>query len=458
MPDLTRPYHVPGSDLSVSPPAVDGIDAASNASSESSPPFIYIHLLTPSYTGSVGSGADQDSSTSESPAESDDMEKPRLLFVHVTMEWTERGKSTRTNTRTKKMHESKLVAMPVDVFSVSRVAFIPIALSAHGYDEVYVAGVASGPAMRVFWSGSPGGKGGATAVLYDKDWEILIQKLAKVVKTSKKLDTVSVIFDLETMEGFKQRHKRIHSPDPYESELSYGTRVPNADDCTPAQLALGAAIDEIKAAHSCVEHGTCFINGDLQHLEMNRFRLNAWGQAVVSGYCKAGNPPPKELVASWTGGPSASTSKPRGRGGPYPAQPQPGTSTSAAETTNLLLPMMAQNMATSNRSTPAPFAPPPARSLLPPSSPPPAIEDDLDAFMDAFSRAKNMPDVVIDAAKIGLRDACYTPDILCEPSVTFERLKDLTGLAEGEVHQLKKFARQWSGKIEGKRARRGIEF
>ncbi|KAJ7265796.1 hypothetical protein C8J57DRAFT_1511552 [Mycena rebaudengoi] len=415
MPDLTRPYHVPGSDLSVNPPAVDRIDAASNVSS------------------SIGSGADQDSSTSESPAGSDDTEKPRLLFVHVTMEWTERGKSTRTNTRTKKMHQSKLVAMPVDVFSVSRVAFIPIALSAHGYDEVYVAGVASGPAMRVFWSGSPGGKGGATAVLYDKDWEILIQKLAKVVKTSKKLDTVSVIFDLETMEGFKQRHKRIHSPDPYESELSYGARVPNADDCTPAQLALGAAIDEIKAAHSCVEHGTCFINGDLQHLEMNRFRLNAWGQAVVSGYCKAGNPPPKEL-------------------------PQPGTSTSAAETTNLLLAMMAQNMATSNHSTPAPFAPPPARSPLPPSSPPPAIEDDLDAFMDAFSRAKNMPDVVIDAAKIGLRDACYTPDILCEPSITFERLKDLTGLAEGEVHQLKKFARQWSGKIEGKRARRGIEF
>ncbi|KAJ7250935.1 hypothetical protein C8J57DRAFT_1238803 [Mycena rebaudengoi] len=429
MPDLTRPYHVPGSDLSVNPPAaalaVEQTRIAAplrvrlNLTLHTQYIFLLIALLI---------------SRSDS-----DTEKPRLLFVHVTMEWTERGKSTRTNTRTKKMHESKLVATPVDVFSISRVAFIPIALSAQGYDEVYVAGVASGPAMRVFWSGSPGGKGGATAVLYDKDWEILIQKLAKVVKTSKKLDTVSVIFDLETMEGFKQRHKRIHSPGPYESELSYGTRVPNADDCTPAQLALGAAIDEIKAAHSCVEHGT---------------RVSS----TVSGYCKAGNPPPKELVASWTGGPSASTSKPRGHGGPYPAQPQPGTSTSAAETTNLLLAMMAQNMATSNRSTPAPFAPPPARSPLPPSSPPPAIEDDLDAFMDAFSRAKNMPEVVIDAAKIGLRDACYTPDILCEPSVTFERLKDLTGLAEGEVHQLKKFARQWSGKIEGKRARRGIEF
>jgi hypothetical protein len=122
--------------------------------------------------------------------------------------------------------------------------------------------------------------------------------------------------------------------------------------------------------------------------------------------------------------------------------------------------MMAQNMASNIPApAPAPVAPASApRSPVPPSSPPPAIEDDLDVFMDAFRRAKNVAETRIDNAKGQLRDASYTPDIICEPSVTSERLMELTGFAEGEVHQLKKFARQWSGKMEGKRARRGISF
>ncbi|KAJ7488779.1 hypothetical protein B0H11DRAFT_2405873 [Mycena galericulata] len=439
--NLARPYHVPGSDL----------------------------VLNPVVAGTNVAGAvDQTPATPEGPIELDnDTEGPRKFYVHVTLEWTERGKSTRSNARTKKMHESKLVSDPVDILSTSRVAFIPVALGAHNYDDLYVAGIASGPAMWVFWTGSPGGKGGATAVLHDKDWDIILKKLGDAMKASKKLDTISIVFDLDTMEGFKQRSKRIHSPDSYDSELSYGTRVPDTDNCTPAQIALGAAIDDIKAAHSCAQHGICFINGDLQHLEMNRFRLNSWGQAVVAGQSAAGNPPPNELLAAWTGGStSASTSKPRGRGGPYPAQLQSGSA--GDNTVNLLLTtmaaviaMMAQNMA-GNVLAPAPLAPlaPPAppRSPVQASSPPPAIEDDLDVFMDAFRRAKNLSHALIDDAKTGLRDAHYSPDILCEASVTSERLKELTGLAEGEVHQLKKFARQWSGKMEGKRARRGIPF
>ncbi|KAJ7812559.1 hypothetical protein B0H14DRAFT_2605668 [Mycena olivaceomarginata] len=114
----------------------------------------------------------------------------------------------------------------------------------------------------------------------------------------------------------------IHSPDAYESELTYGSRVPNTENCTPAQVALRGAIDEIKAAHSCVEHGgTCFIDGDLRHMEMNRFRLGMWGQAVI--------PPPQDLVASWNGGTSSTLSrpKPHGRSGPNLAQQAVSSST-----------------------------------------------------------------------------------------------------------------------------------
>ncbi|KAJ7325466.1 hypothetical protein DFH08DRAFT_968697 [Mycena albidolilacea] len=406
------------------------------------------------------SGASSSAQIDPSLLNADDNVEKRLLYIHVTLEWTERsGKSTRNNARSKKMHESKLVSTAVDVVSTSRVAFVPIALGAHGYADVYVAGIASGPGMRIFWTGSPGGKGGATVVFSDQHWQIVVQKLRAAMKASKRLDTISIIFNLDEMEGWSS----IHSPDAYESELTYGSRVPDTENCTPAQVALGGAIDEIKAAHSCVEHGaTYFIDGDLHHMEMNRFRLGMWGQAVLAGKCEPTDPPPQET--SWNGGTGSTLSrpKPRGRSGPNPAQQAASSSTS--DTTNLLttmvpvMAMMAQNMA-SNISAPAPAAPASApRSPVPPSSPPPAIEDDLDVFMDAFWRAKNIADTCIDNAKDQLRDASYTPDIICEPSVASERLMELTGFAEGVVHRLKKFARQWSGKIEGKSARRGISF
>ncbi|KAJ7209115.1 hypothetical protein GGX14DRAFT_395234 [Mycena pura] len=445
IPELARPFINPGSDA---PPLGRARASSHTAETET-----------------------QSDATSEPPSNSDEhVNDARLLYVHVTLEWSERPTLARSRARPKKQHESKLVPRAVDVLTTSRVAFIPIALGAHGYGDTYMAGIASGPAMRISWSGSAGGKTGAAVVLFDTDWKIIIDKLRSALTASRKLDTICVIFDLDTMEGFKTRPKRIHSPDFYEPELSFGTHVPNTEHCTPAQLALGSAIDEIKAAHSCAEHGTCFINADLQHLEMNRFRLQMWGQAVVSGKSAASDPPPKELLVTWTGAGAvvASTLKPRGRSGPFPAQQFPIASTSTSDTANLLLTtmvpvmaMMAQNMVGNFPRTPAP-APngPPAlpRSPVAASSPPPAIEDDLDVFMDAFRRAKKIPDEVINNAKVQLRDGRYTPDILCEPSVTLERLTELTGLAEGEVHQLKKFAREWSGKIEGKRARRGIQF
>ncbi|KAJ7787314.1 hypothetical protein B0H14DRAFT_3580520 [Mycena olivaceomarginata] len=346
-PELARPYQVPGGDLIIHPQVPQGGIPA----------------------GPVPvSGASSSAQIDPSLLNADDNIEKRLLYIHVTLEWTERsGKSTRNNARSKKMHESKLVSTAVDVVSTSRVAFVPIALGAHGYADAYVAGIASGPGMRIFWTGSPGGKGGATVVLFDQDWQIVVQKLGAAMKASKRLDTISIIFNLDEMEGWKQRKRvwiysmpriifssyfRFIPPMPM-SRNSYGSRVPNTENCTPAQVALGGAIDEIKAAHSCVEHGgTCFIDGDLRHMEMNRFRLGMWGQAVLAGKCEPTDPPSQDLVTSWNGGTSSNLSrpKPRGRSGPNPAQQVASSSTS--DTTNLLLTtmvpvmaMMAQNMA-----------------------------------------------------------------------------------------------------------------
>ncbi|KAJ7656073.1 hypothetical protein DFH06DRAFT_1411823 [Mycena polygramma] len=441
-PEMARPYQIPGTTT-----------------------VITTHL------GAAGPPQDTPSAPTETGSEDENaaVEGNRLLYVHVTLEWTERAKSSRTSTRSKKFQESKLVGHPVDVLSMTRVEFIPVALGAHQYEKKYVAGFASGPLLRAFYAGSPGGKSGAAVIAVDSDWKIVIEKLSNTMKTSPKLDTICVVFDLDLMDGFLRRAKRIHSPDPHESnELSFGSYVPSTDNFTPAEHALASAVNAIKAAHFCKEHGTCFIGADGEHVEMNRFRLTAWEQAVGSGHCEAKSPPPSELLSSWTGGRTSSVLvKPRGRSGPHAAVPPASTSTTGNDTAALLLttvaPMMAmvmQNLANNTLQpappAPAPLAPP--RSPAPPSSPPPAVEDELDVFMGAFRRAKKLSDAIIDNATSRLRENRYSVDILSEASVTSERLQELTGLAEGEVHQLKKFARQWSGKMEGKRARRGISF
>jgi hypothetical protein len=51
-----------------------------------------------------------------------------------------------------------------------------------------------------------------------------------------------------------------------------------------------------------------------------------------------------------------------------------------------------------------------------------------------------------------LEEVAYTPDIMGE--VTAQRLQDITSFAEGHAIALRKFAREWCGKIDAKRARR----
>lgn len=87
------------------------------------------------------------------------------------------------------------------------------------------------------------------------------------------------------MEGFKNR-KRALSPssmhDIDHRELDYGTHVPRLESYSQDQLILLRAIDNIKASWACAQHsGTCYITKDSKHIEMNRFRLHAWGAAVV---------------------------------------------------------------------------------------------------------------------------------------------------------------------------------
>jgi hypothetical protein len=178
----------------------------------------------------------------------------------------------------------------------------------------------------------------------------------------------------------------------------------------------------------------------------------------LAGKCIAANPPPDKLLETWAGtAPSGhAASKSRGCTGPFnsDATSQAG----AADTTNLLLTtvvsMMAQNMNASMSKNSKRHSTPPS-SPIRPSSPlvPSAAEPHLLAFLEAFGHAKKLPEEAIISAFDNLEQARYTPDILHEAGVSAERLQQLTGLAEGDVYALKKFAREWCGKVDSKRSK-----
>ena len=74
------------------------------------------------------------------------------------------------------------------------------------------------------------------------------------------------------------------------------------------------------------------------------------------------------------------------------------------------------------------------------SSPPPAIETELDVCLCAFATAHSLSVDIVDKASSQLSEFDYSPDAICEASS--EHLKEITGLMEGQVLALKKFARQ----------------
>jgi hypothetical protein len=58
--------------------------------------------------------------------------------------------------------------------------------------------------------------------------------------------------------------------------------VPAIDTFSADQVALGRAIEEIKAAWACQKHGSvCFITKEATHIELNQFHLGAFGAAIV---------------------------------------------------------------------------------------------------------------------------------------------------------------------------------
>jgi hypothetical protein len=128
---------------------------------------------------------------------------------------------------------------------------------------------------------------------------------------------------------------------------------------------------------------------------------------------------------------------------------------STADNTGLLLQTLtsAFNMFMSTQTSAASTSLTVSRAATPHQllSPPPTVETELDICILAFAAACNLSTVVIDSIWAHLSKYDYSPDAICKASP--ERLKEITALSEGQVLALKKFTRQWCGRIEAKRAK-----
>ena len=88
------------------------------------------------------------------------------------------------------------------------------------------------------------------------------------------------------------------------------------------------------------------------------------------------------------------------------------------------------------------------------SSPPPNIEDELKSCLVAFGHSKALTDTIIDAAITKFSTLGFTPDVLADnDSISSKHIQEVSGLPEGTIAALRKFARNWCGQLEVKRAR-----
>ncbi|TCD62482.1 hypothetical protein EIP91_006803 [Steccherinum ochraceum] len=469
-PHLARPYNnglpVPANDglpaYAPNPPAMAPLEAAAAAAA---PPVIDL-------IGSDESGGEDGIQVLGDPvAESNDVDaddlddEERQFFLLVYTVFNQLTPSGRGNSMKKtKIEENKQLPGMVPVLSITRSKFIELALSAHGYQDMYTAGPISGPPFSVYWTGSTGGKRGAPSVGTDLEWAGVQQRL---LTTKSTVTSVSVMFNLDQMNGWKTTRKRPLSPSP---ELTYGTRVPHVESFTPEDRVTGQIVEEIKSTWICDNHnGSCFIGEDAQHIPLNRFRLKQWASALRArpDLLKVSGAPPEELLQEWRpellstsgSGRSASASgsvstpvRPRGRNGPYPIAPSPAAPAFQFDP-NALLGLMAPLATVAMKALEqSPERASASRSREHMSSPPPALEDELSLCLQAFGRAKRVDADAVMTAVEALGEAGYEPETIAVPSAG--RIQELTGLSEGKAHQLQRFAADWSEKVANKRARR----
>jgi hypothetical protein len=235
---------------------------------------------------------------------------------------------------------------------------------------------------------------------------------------------------------------------------------------------------DIREEWKCDEHDDQCYQKDGQHFPLNRWKLKAWAAAVVLSlrfiytfpfslrilYQAAGKTTPREPPSNLFLGEDARRTvqtKSRGRIG------NSRSNDANNDTAQLLMAALVTALTQRQGDNHPPVTPTRKRTrdesltpsnhtssrshVAPPSSPAPAVEDELRLCLDAFGSAKSVSTDLVDAAFDGLNSKGYTPDVL--EVISVNHLAELTGFSEGRAAALMKFAREWSSKMDQKRAR-----
>ncbi|KAG6904417.1 hypothetical protein DXG01_010072, partial [Tephrocybe rancida] len=185
---------------------------------------------------------------------------------------------------TKKLRNSKFDY--IDILALERGPFFRAGLKVHDLDDQYSPGVHSGPAFKIHWTGSSGGKAGAVTIDTDRDFKAVVDALSKKNRTT---CHVNVEIDLDTMEGFRIRKRPIGQAEDSEadSELLYGTKVPRVESFTEVEQLHGTTILQLKQKWSCERHqgehgepGFCYVDTAGNHLGLNNRKLKIWASAI----------------------------------------------------------------------------------------------------------------------------------------------------------------------------------
>ncbi|EUC63107.1 hypothetical protein RSOL_479280, partial [Rhizoctonia solani AG-3 Rhs1AP] len=372
----------------------------------------------------------------------------------------------------KKDHVVKSDRMRLDTMTRYEVA--TACLSVHNLEDEYRASKVLGFKFKMWWTGSSGGKSGASTIETDADYEIARDQLLASKRSSKDM-VVFISFDTDQMDAFRRVHKRPGPSDLVDATVDLrgsgvGTKVPRlAEMDAPSQLH-SEQILKLKETHQCEEHrgehgepGFCYVAPNGAHIGLNMRRFAIWGAAIAAGDATRHVPP---NVPEFDGphGLGPTTTRPRGRGSATQAAPVAAPPTSPSNPSSIfiaaLLPLI---LSLTQSAIPRPLAPVPApvasildntSSTIEPLSelPEPGIATSFPFLpthtMECILAFKDEVGVdIID--KLGVLDhRDLTPNIIHE--VPHEHLAGILGLSEGKAIKFQMFCRWWTREFSQK--------
>ncbi|KAH8832105.1 hypothetical protein DL96DRAFT_1706489 [Flagelloscypha sp. PMI_526] len=386
------------------------------------------------------------------------------LLTSVALVTTTRKPPTGRAQKATVKREQTVKVENIPIASLDRKGFIYAVLHVHSLDHDYAPGEHNGPSFKLSWTSSVGGKGNAPTIDTEHDWET-----AKAALLRKKLATVQVYveLDLKVMHANAVKVKRGIGAVDTDKELTFGSKVPRLDAYSAMEQQEGAIALELRKQHKCDIHlgehgqpGCCFVRPDGEHERMTNRKIKVWG-AAIRAHNATKNEPPNSIDFD-----GVREVRPRGRNGPCTANLANSSPTAdlgallmAATVlllTNLLSQQTASMSAAALPSTPSQMGDlcalpctPGTVARIPPATPPspiPAKGDELkECLFDFFAHKE----IDLRGSFSALSALDLMPDILYD--VPVERLVEITGGIEGQIHKLRIFSKSWSEHLEEKR-------